>query len=1028
MFKRKQKSTESRAQPMPSSTGKLLDMNKVLDKGLSSGVSNKSFQLTDLSRYGVSGGILCMAFDPIQSLLAISTGKGEVHVFGQKKVEVAFVLESSLQLITLKFVKGIYLVAIDAKSTIFVFSLHSKKLLYTYSAPGIITSVETDYSLEFLIIGLQNGSCIFYDISIGKVTPYRIGNLQRKVLPSIKYVSPVLSVKWHPRDIGTVLIAYSHVSVIYSFVTDEIKQEFIYKPQNGQNVQLVTALWHPNGLNIVTLYDDNSFVFWDSNDGTILQARTLYDTYINQSTSIPDTQGLSPIIKISWICAKDPEHTQLVICGGDTPEKLGAQNLTLLDFGQTPKYSVTSYESMGKYYAFPKSQRVMPIHNSTAIIDFLPLGEASPYFGGNHDPRYILVLSDSGDLKLVSFPLGTINYEAGILPPTLTWMNPKISCSRACPVPRSQWLGMLSVSTASKVRPLLKGGSSQKKSGSAYSLASALITGHENGFIRMWDASSGELDVYSLLEIDLTKILQDDSNDVTVTNVSFAADTAELAVSTLNGHVLLFKFAKNYNYNSKVSDLNQRFKSMNLKHDNKDPNSLSAQILNDISDRTPLDLKEGFLPVSYIRKNSGKVTSLINSNVGFVGICYESGELMIIDRRGPSILFSIFLSELCEGTPIYGTCLEVGVMALNEDTFSSLVLLLGTNRGDLLRFQITPSSNGSFQVKFYDIFIGATNGPLCQLTCIDRETGAFTIATLGHFKKLSNGVVIRSLIIASSNSDIRILDNKLHRVTHKTIKSGVTTCGVSVIPNSNQGSSPVFNVLSKSNDIKVYSLPSLREITTLILPYPVSTDYLAYSSVIANGEILVRINESEAGLVDIVGHSTAELSPTRNIDQLFNDSLIIPYRPTVNTVQYLKRGTKLISYQDLIQLMYGGNVSLRNSTPDSELAFQISPYNPNNQGVLNSMVNSPLLKSPSKFGEEGGSQDEEFNYNKPIRKHHVATVNPLKQAYRSIQSGIESLDEAGNDYASNFKEGLNSTIGEAQTGILKAGLRSKLGW
>ena len=41
-------------------------------------------------------------------------------------------------------------------------------------------------------------------------------------------MSPVLSIEWHPRDIGTLLIAYQQ-SGVYSLVSGEVKSVLVYQ-------------------------------------------------------------------------------------------------------------------------------------------------------------------------------------------------------------------------------------------------------------------------------------------------------------------------------------------------------------------------------------------------------------------------------------------------------------------------------------------------------------------------------------------------------------------------------------------------------------------------------------------------------------------------------------------------------------------------------------------------------------------------------------------------------------------------------
>ena len=88
--------------------------------------------------------------------------------------------------------------------------------------------MESDPSLDWLIMGLSNGSLMFYDVDRVNLTPFRIDNLQKKIMPKEK-MSPVLSIEWHPRDIGTLLIAYQQSAIVYSLVSGEVKSVLVYQ-------------------------------------------------------------------------------------------------------------------------------------------------------------------------------------------------------------------------------------------------------------------------------------------------------------------------------------------------------------------------------------------------------------------------------------------------------------------------------------------------------------------------------------------------------------------------------------------------------------------------------------------------------------------------------------------------------------------------------------------------------------------------------------------------------------------------------
>ncbi len=969
--------------------------------------------LNKLCRYGMSGRPVGIAFDPVQSLLAISTDLGEIHVYGQQQVEVVFMLNSDIPITNLRFVKGIYLVAVDARSTIMVFSIYSKKMLSTFSPPGKVTAMETDPSLDWLLLGLQNGTIYAYDIDRGNITPFKIDNLQKKVLPKER-LSPVVSIQWNPRDIGTILVGYSNCAVIYSLSTGELRLSFRYEvpkgAPGGNNIMASTtrypnlthALYHPNSLNILTAHQDGSLVFWDALTGEQLHARSLFDIDVNVPQGFAPTQeGVinTEFLKISWLCEDNPDITSLVIAGGDGPSHEGIHNLSVLNFGMAPKYSITSYEKMGKYYAEPKQQRFLPIQNRSSVIDFLPLAQSSPYFHGNHNPNFIVALLESGEIETLAYPKGILNYKSSLFPQSIAWVHPHTTYTTATPVPRKQWLGMIGKST--KRENILKGGYPVKKPLRANEVRSALATGHSNGSVRIWDASHAELDESSVMEVNVSSALNTITN-VAVDNISFAGETAELAVATIGGDVALFKFDINRRYNPKIGDIEQDLSRLSLQEE--------TRLMVDLSSRTP-NIKEGFLPVVAIHAKRGKVTALRNSNIGFVAMAYETGDLIIVDRRGPAIIFEQNITHHSQVGSSCITSLEFSIMVSGDDGYSSILLFAGTDKGEVLTFKLLPESSGRFSVKVADI-VQTNNYPIINIAPFKTETGAPAFATFEQFHQLSSGLLVQGSVVVTSTSDIRIFTPGKAKLTHKIFNVPISSSGISIIsvkqPSASKPYGAVLQVLLQTGTIKVLSLPELKEINSLLLPYPVDPHFIKFSSILPSGDAVIRIGRSEAGLVNIAGEGikAAQLQS----DKLYNDKLKIPYRPQVGALQWAK-GTQFVSYEDL-DVLIGGERRPKPKNPESEIANGNMTYD---------------LKG-SKNNSTEQLTDEDFSYAKPVRKRTQGGYDPTRSIVRAFQNSYETAEESFNDYANNASQNMNESIGEAKNDLMKTMLKSKFGF
>jgi syntaxin-binding protein 5 len=105
----------------------------------------------------------------------------------------------------------------------------------------------------------------------------------------------VVSIQFHPRDIGTLLIGYSEGAALSSFKKNKPTRFFQYEvprgasggnpdlagPHEVRRPRLSHAVWHLNGTCILTAHEDSSLVLWDARDGRIVEARTIQTTAVH---------------------------------------------------------------------------------------------------------------------------------------------------------------------------------------------------------------------------------------------------------------------------------------------------------------------------------------------------------------------------------------------------------------------------------------------------------------------------------------------------------------------------------------------------------------------------------------------------------------------------------------------------------------------------------------------------------------------------------------------------------------------------
>lgn len=133
-----------------------------IERDFSANIQSDLFALDDVARIGISSQISRLAYDPVQSLLAVGTnatkfGSGQVYIFGQKRIEVVFPLpRQGASVKELQFCSD-RLVVLDSRNDIGVLSLPDKKWIGSYSPPGVVTAITSDHTLDYVMVGLQNG-------------------------------------------------------------------------------------------------------------------------------------------------------------------------------------------------------------------------------------------------------------------------------------------------------------------------------------------------------------------------------------------------------------------------------------------------------------------------------------------------------------------------------------------------------------------------------------------------------------------------------------------------------------------------------------------------------------------------------------------------------------------------------------------------------------------------------------------------------------------------------------------------------
>lgn len=1012
--------------------------------------------------------ILAFAYDPVQSLFAVSTFKNSVHVFGQNAVEVVFEMKAKGTILYLKFVKGIYLVCVEASGNVTVLSLHSKKILATYLAPGAVTAVECDPSMDWLILGLANGSVFFYDVDRGNLAPLRLDNLQKVVMPKQK-LSPVLSIQWHPRDVGVLLICYSHCAVQYSIQQGGIRNTFVYKLtpeckgfqfsndyETGGKKKLFgsakeviclvrEAHYHPNGLHVATLHGNGTLVFWDANDTTLLQARTISETNLHKPGPPYISTEACGNITMKWVCGQDPELTQVIIAGASSSMP---DTLNVLELGFTLKYSLTSHEKQAEFYARPsEGQRTIPVKfnrrsqelgSQEYISLILPIpADYQPYFAGGHNPSELLLVSSFGALYHTHYDSKKLHSLPLRLPPSLTTIVPPSTFSCVQSVNKVDWFGsiLLKRNNAMNHHALVSGGlpvsrNFPKTLGADDNMIDVLVTGHEDGTVRCLDVTSSDHQREEKgFEFSLKETLDNNtgSSAYSVRKVSFAFECQHVMVGLTNGNVAICKIGKTSP--SSVSPSGASYEDCKTLHSNGDLSLL------ELSKRVCGDFSLSLFTPHYLLKTGSRdvITSLNMSNAGFAAIAYKSGRLVVCDIvRGPAIILnldSVTLHLPSVTEDCYVTAMEFAIMEYGQDGYSSLMLLAGTSAGgNFLIFKIVPLGNGGFEVIFANKTLGLNykNADSTGISCLEKimpvnaSTGESAVATMETFQRLGQNVMIPGLVVTSSSRDLRVLKTPKQKLSHKVVDETVLCSGIVTI--KREGA--VLASVTKSGFVKLFSLPALNDMADVKIPSEVfsrlnpslENGNATLSDVLNSGEIFIKVSPTEIlnlFLYDTNKNKTYKEKPT---DVIFNETAIIPQRPVVGAMLWAKGQSSLTSAKDLNLLVGGPNRKVTKNA-ESNIAYNISPEaNPNHSYGMGALL--------------GKARAEKNAYEEPRKKGASSNPYDFKTLglMRNIRDGLDVMEESINNAANGLSESMTETVDSGKKTMYSLAFKSKFGF
>ncbi|XP_052172342.1 uncharacterized protein LOC127788266 isoform X2 [Diospyros lotus] len=530
--------------------------------------------------YGIPSTSSILAFDPVQSLLAIGTLDGRIKVIGGDNIEALLISSKQLPYKYLEFLQNQgFLVGILVDNDIQVWDLESRCIAGSLQWESNITAFSVIYASHFMYVGDENGmmSVLKYTPETGELLqlPYHVSanNLTDAAGFSVPNYQSVVGVLPQPYSSGKrVLIAYEGGLLILwdvvetrilvvrgnkvleskDGVVDSSSELHGVLPDDGSEQHLeekeISALcWASSTGSILAVgYVDGDILFWKTSAATSKgkQVGLLCNNVVKLQLSSAEKR--LPIIVLHW-SPNSKAHSdgdgRLFIYGG-------------CETGSEEVITVLSLEWSSRMETLRCIGRVDLTLNGS-FADMI-LSQTAGTIGNNHN-TVLFVLTNPGQLHFsidvglstsVSPQEKTISAVAVEFSVLVPMADPYMTVAKLSSLPLAGNASTALSKTAllTKSAPTSNAGARWPLTGGVvnrslftehYRVERVYVAGYQDGSVRIWDATSPVLSLIYVLESEVKGVEVAGSN-ASVSKIDFCSQTLGLAVGNECGLVYIY--------------------------------------------------------------------------------------------------------------------------------------------------------------------------------------------------------------------------------------------------------------------------------------------------------------------------------------------------------------------------------------------------------------------------------------------------------------------------------------------------------
>lgn len=476
-------------------------------------VSAQHVCFSKIVRHGFPDDPRCIAYDPMQKLLAIGTGSGAVRIFGDAGVDYCLHHKSDAAVLHIQFlINEGALITACRDDLVHLWNYRQKVPEIVHSvqlSKEQVTCISLPFQTKWLYLGTERGNVYFVSVATFILSSYVINWNKAIDLNCRTHPGSVKSILTCPTDNSKILILFEKgIVVLWNLQTKEVDRFVSDYPVRSVN-------WFHDGRQFICGNSDGTLTIWNvKKPNECVQKMS------------PHGNKCRPVTQVDWSVTGDGEQL-IMFSGGMSQEDGVLPAVTILRANR----SATVFEM------------------EHPMIAFTPLSSPSyPSEPQHHFGVAVLLKSD-----LLAIDLTTPGY------PCFENVNPIdihespvvfLKYFSDCPV---DLIGALTLVGCKQRRQGFSKKSWPINGGAGRECATGhqelLLTGHEDGSLKFWHTSGEHLQILYKLKTGrhFERTDENEGKEVShgVIDVELCLESRLMAVCSQSSQITLFRFAKN---------------------------------------------------------------------------------------------------------------------------------------------------------------------------------------------------------------------------------------------------------------------------------------------------------------------------------------------------------------------------------------------------------------------------------------------------------------------------------------------------